>query len=55
MVQVAEGVRTAQSVVELARSRGIEMPISEQVNRMLFLGQKPRVALQEHFDVGHRR
>lgn len=45
MVQVAEGVRTAESVVDLARARGVEMPISEQVRRMLFEGQQPRAAL----------
>lgn len=47
MKQVAEGVRTAQSVVDLARRRGVEMPISEQVRRMLFEGQRPRTALAE--------
>ena len=47
MVQVAEGVRTAQSVVDVARSVGVEMPISEQVRRMLRGEQRPREALQE--------
>jgi glycerol-3-phosphate dehydrogenase (NAD(P)+) len=47
MVQVAEGVRTADSVVALARKLGVEMPISEQVRRMLFEGQQPRAALSE--------
>jgi glycerol-3-phosphate dehydrogenase (NAD(P)+) len=47
MVQVAEGVRTAESVVQLARSVGVEMPISEQVHRILFGGQRPEVALRE--------
>lgn len=47
MVQVAEGVRTAESVVDLARKLGVEMPISEQVRKMLFEGQKPRAALAE--------
>ncbi|MCE9636235.1 MAG: NAD(P)-dependent glycerol-3-phosphate dehydrogenase [Planctomycetes bacterium] len=47
MVQVAEGVRTADSVVALARKLGVEMPISEQVRRMLFDGQQPRTALAE--------
>lgn len=46
MVQVAEGVRTAESVVGLAKSVGIEMPISEQVHRILFGGQSPKAALQ---------
>jgi glycerol-3-phosphate dehydrogenase (NAD(P)+) len=47
MVQVAEGVRTAESIVGLAKSVGVEMPISEQVHRMLFGGQKPADALRE--------
>jgi glycerol-3-phosphate dehydrogenase (NAD(P)+) len=47
MKQVAEGVRTAESVVDLAHRRGVEMPISEQVRRMLFDGQRPRTALAE--------
>ncbi len=32
---VAEGVRTAKEVVRLARSRGVEMPISEAVSAVL--------------------
>jgi glycerol-3-phosphate dehydrogenase (NAD(P)+) len=47
MVQVAEGVRTAESIVGLAKSVGIEMPISEQVHRILFGGQSPSAALNE--------
>lgn len=47
MVQVAEGVRTAQSVAQLAKRVGVEMPISEQVQKMLFEGQRPRDALHE--------
>jgi glycerol-3-phosphate dehydrogenase (NAD(P)+) len=47
MVQVAEGVRTAESIVQLARSKGVEMPICEQVHRMLSGGQRPEVALRE--------
>lgn len=47
MVQVAEGVRTARSVVALARREGVEMPICEQVERMLFAGQRPETALHE--------
>lgn len=47
MVQVAEGVRTAESVVELARSRGVEMPISEVVRKMLLDELSPRAALAE--------
>lgn len=45
MVQVAEGVRTAESIVDLAARHGVEMPICEQVHAMLFRGQRPRDAL----------
>ena len=47
MAQVAEGVRTTESVVQLARRVSVEMPISQQVHRILFEGQRPRDALQE--------
>lgn len=47
MVQVAEGVRTAESVLELARREDVEMPICEQVARVLFDAHRPRAALRE--------
>ncbi len=47
MVQVAEGVRTTPGVIELAKQAGVEMPISEQVHRVLFNGHRPRAALSE--------
>lgn len=47
MVQVAEGVRTTQSLVQLARAHAVEMPISEQVHRILFEGHRPADALDE--------
>ena len=39
MEQVAEGVRTTLSVRELARRHGVEMPIADQVCRVLFRGK----------------
>lgn len=36
MRQVAEGIKTAKSVYNLARREEVEMPISEQVYRMLY-------------------
>jgi glycerol-3-phosphate dehydrogenase (NAD(P)+) len=36
MRQVAEGIKTAKSVYNLARREAVEMPISEQVYRMLY-------------------
>jgi glycerol-3-phosphate dehydrogenase (NAD(P)+) len=45
--QEVEGVHTAREVVALARRHGVEMPISEQVCRVLFEGHDPRTAVQE--------
>jgi glycerol-3-phosphate dehydrogenase (NAD(P)+) len=42
---VAEGVVTAQSARELATREGIEMPIVDTVNRVLFEGQPARSAI----------
>jgi len=43
---VAEGVRTCRSARGLARRHEIEMPIVEQVYRMLFAGVPPQEALE---------
>ncbi len=45
MDQVAEGVRTARSAWELARARGVDMPITEQAYRVLYEGQDPKQAI----------
>ena len=42
MEQVAEGVRTTQSVRRLARQHGVEMPITEECYRVLFRGKNPQ-------------
>jgi glycerol-3-phosphate dehydrogenase (NAD(P)+) len=42
---VAEGVVTAQSARELARRAGVEMPIVDTVNRVLFEGHSARSAI----------
>ncbi len=42
---VAEGVITAQSARELARRQGVEMPIVDTVNRVLFEGQSALSAI----------
>lgn len=47
MVMVAEGVRTTRSALELARSLGIEMPITEQMHAVLFEQKDPRQALAD--------
>jgi glycerol-3-phosphate dehydrogenase (NAD(P)+) len=41
MNMVAEGVRTTQSIRELAQHYGIEMPITEAVHDVLFEGERP--------------
>lgn len=47
MSMVAEGVRTADSVHQLAAKYGIEMPITEAVYEILFEGKKPQIAVDE--------
>lgn len=43
--QVVEGVQTAREVNELAISRGVDMPITHEVYRILYEGEKPRAAV----------
>jgi len=40
MHMVAEGVKTTEAVLELARRHGVEMPISEQVGAVLYEGRR---------------
>ena len=47
MSMVAEGVRTTESVYQLARRYGVEMPITEAVYQILFEGKAPRTAVHE--------
>lgn len=44
---VAEGVFTTHAALELARSRGVEMPITEQMDAVLHCGKSPREAIHE--------
>jgi glycerol-3-phosphate dehydrogenase (NAD(P)+) len=44
---VAEGVRSAAAVRDLAREAGIEMPITESVCGVLFGGQEPAQAVRQ--------
>ena len=46
MTAVAEGVKTAQAVHDLAERNGVEMPIAEEVYGILVKGAEPRQALQ---------
>ncbi|NOZ08818.1 MAG: NAD(P)-dependent glycerol-3-phosphate dehydrogenase [FCB group bacterium] len=47
MDMIAEGVKTAQSVHDLVLTTGIEMPICEQVHKVLFEEKDPRAAISE--------
>ncbi|MFP4606263.1 NAD(P)H-dependent glycerol-3-phosphate dehydrogenase [Thiohalospira sp.] len=45
--QVVEGEPTTRAVLARAHEAGVEMPITEQVYRVLFEGVAPRVAVEE--------
>ena len=45
--KVAEGVRTTRAALGLARQHGIEMPITEQMERILDEGKDPREAIKD--------
>jgi glycerol-3-phosphate dehydrogenase (NAD(P)+) len=47
MKMVAEGIKTTQSAYELAKRRGVEMPITDQVYRILYEGEDPKEAVKE--------
>lgn len=47
MVMVAEGVKTTKAAVKLASNVGVELPIAEQVFRVLFNGKNPRKAIRD--------
>jgi glycerol-3-phosphate dehydrogenase (NAD(P)+) len=44
---VAEGVRTAKATRELARRHGVEMPVVDEVFRIIYEGKDPRRALND--------
>ncbi|MCH7664644.1 MAG: NAD(P)-dependent glycerol-3-phosphate dehydrogenase [Acidobacteria bacterium] len=44
---VAEGIRNSRSLTGLARRQGIEMPIADQMMRVLYEDKDPREALEE--------
>ncbi len=43
---VAEGVKTSKSATELALRHAVEMPITNEMYRVLYEGQEPRAAIQ---------
>jgi glycerol-3-phosphate dehydrogenase (NAD(P)+) len=45
MTMVAEGVNTTKSAYELAEKRGVEMPITAAMYRILYEDQDPRTAV----------
>lgn len=47
MVMVAEGVKTTRSAYQLSQKYNIEMPITEQVFKILFEEQNPKEAMYE--------
>lgn len=47
MVMVAEGVKTTRSVYQLMKKYDVEMPISEQVNEVLFENKSPMEAVRD--------
>ena len=55
MVTVAEGVKTTKSVYNMSRKLGVEMPIAEQVYRMLYEDLDPKKALQTLMSRGLRQ
>jgi glycerol-3-phosphate dehydrogenase (NAD(P)+) len=44
---VAEGIRNSLSIQRLARERGVEMPITEQMVEVLYHGKSPQKALDD--------
>jgi len=46
MRMVAEGIKTTNAAVDLARQYSVEMPISQQMFQMLHFGISPREAIQ---------
>ncbi len=55
MKEVAEGVRNTRSVHELAQSVGIEMPITEQMYRLLYEDKPPRQVVIDLMTRGLKR
>jgi glycerol-3-phosphate dehydrogenase (NAD(P)+) len=55
MKEVAEGVHNTASVLELARSVGVEMPIAEQMYELIYEGKPPRQAVIDLMTRGLKR
>ncbi|MCD7846731.1 MAG: NAD(P)-dependent glycerol-3-phosphate dehydrogenase [Oscillospiraceae bacterium] len=46
-IGTVEGYACAKATLELAKKYGVDMPITTEVNRVLFEGKSPRVAINE--------
>ncbi|MCD7785004.1 MAG: NAD(P)-dependent glycerol-3-phosphate dehydrogenase [Oscillospiraceae bacterium] len=46
-IGTVEGYACARATLELAKKYGVDMPITTEVNRVLFEGKSPRVAINE--------
>ena len=55
MKEVAEGVHNTASVRDLARSVGVEMPITEQMYELIYEGKSPRQAVIDLMTRGLKR
>ena len=55
MKEVAEGVRNTRSVRDLARSAGVEMPITEQMYALLYEDKPPRQVVVDLMTRGLKR
>jgi glycerol-3-phosphate dehydrogenase (NAD(P)+) len=44
---VAEGVKTAQSAMQLARQKGVDVPITREVHAILYEGKSPKQAVRD--------
>jgi glycerol-3-phosphate dehydrogenase (NAD(P)+) len=51
---VAEGVRASLAVARIAERRGVEMPITEQMVKVLYQGKPPRQVVEELMQRGLR-
>jgi glycerol-3-phosphate dehydrogenase (NAD(P)+) len=49
---VAEGIRNSLAIARLAASRGVEMPITEQMVAVIYEGKDPRRAVEELMNRG---
>ena len=47
MNEVAEGVKTAKSGYDLSKKLGIELPITEEVYKMLYEGKAPKDVVKD--------